>query len=65
MYTIDLKFNIKDKLAKKLPVIKFLWNYTKSEAATDLLAGITVGLMLIPQSIAYAALAGLNPQVKN
>uniref|UniRef100_T1HB95 STAS domain-containing protein n=1 Tax=Rhodnius prolixus TaxID=13249 RepID=T1HB95_RHOPR len=62
MYTIDLKFNIKDKLAKKLPVIKFLWNYTKSEAATDLLAGITVGLMLIPQSIAYAALAGLNPQ---
>lgn len=28
---------------------------------TDILAGITVGLVLVPQSMAYAALAGLSP----
>jgi sodium-independent sulfate anion transporter 11 len=30
----------------------------------DLVAGVTVGLTLIPQAIAYASLAGLDPQVR-
>jgi MFS superfamily sulfate permease-like transporter len=29
----------------------------------DMLAGLTVALTLIPQSIAYAEVAGLQPQV--
>uniref|UniRef100_A0A2M4CBI8 Putative secreted protein n=1 Tax=Anopheles marajoara TaxID=58244 RepID=A0A2M4CBI8_9DIPT len=29
----------------------------------DLIAGITVGLTVLPQGLAYATLAGLEPQV--
>lgn len=37
--------------------------YDAEKGISDLVAGITVGLTLIPQSIAYAALAGLGPEV--
>ncbi|KAJ9600808.1 hypothetical protein L9F63_001020 [Diploptera punctata] len=47
---------------RKLPVIEWLPKYNTNKAVADLIAGITVGLTLIPQSIAYAALAGLHPQ---
>jgi sodium-independent sulfate anion transporter 11 len=30
----------------------------------DIIAGLTVGLTVIPQSIAYAQIAGLNAQVQ-
>ena len=30
-------------------------------SAIDIIAGISVGLVLVPQSMAYAALAGLSP----
>lgn len=30
--------------------------------AADLIAGITVGLTVLPQGLAYATLAGLEPQ---
>lgn len=30
---------------------------------SDMLAGLTVGLTAIPQGIAYAVVAGLEPQV--
>lgn len=49
--------------AKYVPVSKWLPNYTKFQAVSDLVAGITLGLTMIPQSIAYAAIAGLTPQV--
>ncbi|NBO21307.1 MAG: sulfate permease, partial [Rhodobacteraceae bacterium] len=37
--------------------------YTKSEAQSDLVAAVIVTVMLVPQSLAYAMLAGLPPQV--
>jgi sodium-independent sulfate anion transporter 11 len=49
---------------KRLPVLNWLPQYRPSTAAADLVAGITVGLTLIPQSIAYASLAGLHAQVR-
>ena len=30
---------------------------------SDLIAGITVGLMVVPQALAYASIAGLPPEV--
>ncbi|GJM32695.1 MAG: sodium-independent anion transporter [Saprospiraceae bacterium] len=44
-----------------LPIINWLKNYKKEWIGGDLSAGLTVGVMLIPQGMAYAMLAGLPP----
>jgi len=43
------------------PFIRWLRAYNKSWFKGDLSAGLTVGIMLIPQGIAYAMIAGLPP----
>lgn len=43
------------------PISNWLPNYRRSFLPDDLSAGITVGIMLIPQGMAYAMLAGLPP----
>ncbi|CAG5050273.1 unnamed protein product [Parnassius apollo] len=47
---------------KRFPVTKWLPNYNSEKAVVDFIAGITVGLTVIPQALAYATLAGLPPQ---
>jgi high affinity sulfate transporter 1 len=42
--------------------VAVLRHYERSWLRPDLIAGLTVGAMLIPQSMAYAELAGLAPQ---
>ena len=37
-------------------------HYPRDRLATDLVAGLVVGILVIPQSLAYALLAGLPPQ---
>ncbi|XP_050538263.1 sodium-independent sulfate anion transporter-like isoform X2 [Daktulosphaira vitifoliae] len=49
-------------LRRRLPILEWLPRYTVEDAVGDLLAGVTVGLTVIPQSMAYAGLAGLPPQ---
>ncbi len=44
-----------------LPILDWLPNYQKSWLKGDLFAGTTIGVMLIPQGIAYAIIAGLPP----
>ena len=44
-----------------LPILEWLPNYKKEWLKNDVFAGITVGVMLIPQGIAYALIAGLPP----
>ncbi|XP_014279762.1 sodium-independent sulfate anion transporter [Halyomorpha halys] len=51
-----------EHLQKHIPIVRWLRNYTKEDAICDFIAGISIGLTMIPQSIAYAALAGLTPQ---
>ncbi|XP_022188854.2 sodium-independent sulfate anion transporter [Nilaparvata lugens] len=55
-------FGAKKLLQKHLPILVWLPKYTAKDAISDAIAGITVGLTLMPQAIAYAALAGLGPQ---
>ncbi len=43
------------------PILDWLPKYKKSYLAGDFSAGITVGIMLIPQGMAYALIAGLPP----
>lgn len=42
---------------------KWLAAYDRGKAAQDLVAGIVVTILLVPQSLAYAMLAGLPPHV--
>jgi len=44
-----------------LPIFDWLPNYNKSWLKDDISAGLTVGVMLVPQGIAYAMIAGLPP----
>ncbi len=46
-----------------LPILKWAPSYTKTAFAHDWLAAVIVTIMLIPQSLAYALLAGLPPQM--
>lgn len=51
------------RLARYLPILEWGRRYDRKTAASDLLAAVIVTIMLIPQSLAYAMLAGLPPQV--
>jgi len=51
-------------VAKKLPIINWLPQYNASKAVSDSIAGLTVGLTLIPQGLAMASVAGLPMQVR-
>lgn len=44
-----------------IPLMNQLKNYSAKQLRGDLNAGVTVGLLLIPQGMAYAMLAGLPP----
>ncbi|CAB3238020.1 unnamed protein product [Arctia plantaginis] len=49
-------------LKRRLPILEWLPKYSLSNGLSDVIAGITVGLTVIPQAIAYAGVAGLPPQ---
>ena len=55
----------KKQLLKKVPILGWLPKYNVQTGVSDLIAGITVGLTIIPQGIAYALVANLPPQVLN
>lgn len=48
-------------LKRYLPILQWLPGYKKSYLSGDISAGVTVGIMLIPQGMAYAMIAGLPP----
>ncbi len=50
-------------LAQYLPILEWGQAYNRSMLTNDLVAAIIVTIMLIPQSLAYALLAGLPPVV--
>lgn len=48
-------------LQRLIPILDWLPKYQKSWIRGDIIAGITVAIILIPQGIAYALIAGLPP----
>jgi sulfate permease, SulP family len=46
-----------------IPALSWLRQYDRATLSCDLFAALIVALMLVPQSLAYAMLAGLPPQV--
>lgn len=49
------------RLARVLPIAGWLPAYRRGDALADLRAGATVGVLVVPQAMAYAALAGVPP----
>tara|TARA_B100000674_G_scaffold382655_2_gene325730 strand:+ start:33104 stop:34900 length:1797 start_codon:yes stop_codon:yes gene_type:complete len=54
---------LKGALSQYLPILEWGKQYNRGQLASDLLAAVIVTIMLIPQSLAYALLAGLPPEV--
>lgn len=50
-------------LQRRLPVLQWARTYRRADLLGDLMAGLVVAIMLVPQSMAYALLAGLPPTV--
>ncbi|XP_061471784.1 sodium-independent sulfate anion transporter [Rhineura floridana] len=49
-------------IKKRLPVLRWLPKYSLQWLQLDLIAGLTVGLTVVPQALAYAVVAGLPVQ---
>ncbi|CAI6349866.1 unnamed protein product [Macrosiphum euphorbiae] len=47
---------------RRVPILNWLPCYSVQDGLGDIMSGVTVGLTVIPQSMAYAGLAGLPPQ---
>ena len=52
-----------ETLRRHLPLLRSLQDYRSATLKDDLIAGLTTAIMLIPQAMAYAMLAGLDPIV--
>lgn len=55
--------NLTGRIRHRLFILQWLPTYSSLDFFGDLLAGITIGLTIIPQSMALASLAGLPAQV--
>ncbi len=50
------------KLSGRIPIVEVARTYDNEDLPHDLIAGLTVGVVTVPQAIAYAFLAGLPAQ---
>jgi SulP family sulfate permease len=48
-------------VAAPVPALRWLRGYDRATLGADVAAGLTVAVMLVPQAMAYAALAGMPP----
>ncbi|TCL01271.1 SulP family sulfate permease [Shimia isoporae] len=51
------------KITRHLPILTWARTYDQTTLGADIMAAVIVTIMLIPQSLAYALLAGLPPEV--
>lgn len=54
---------LRRSLRRYVPALAWLRAYRRQDLAGDLMAGVIVAIMLVPQSMAYAQLAGLPPEI--
>ena len=54
------KISCKD-VKQKFPILTWITKYSLEKFRGDLIAGLAVGLMVVPQSLAIASVAGLSP----
>lgn len=62
IYPHDLDFlTMTNWLEKTFKITDWFSNYSRDDLIGDLKAGLTTGIMLIPQGMAYAVIAGMPP----
>jgi len=54
---------LRSRLARLLPALEWIRHYQRADFAGDTVAAVIVTIMLIPQSLAYALLAGLPAEM--
>ncbi|KAG0038416.1 hypothetical protein BGZ82_000298 [Podila clonocystis] len=54
--------NIPRYVTERLPIIKWMPKYNGTWALRDVIAGVSVGLIVVPQGMSYAKIAGLPVQ---
>ncbi|CAE6423980.1 unnamed protein product [Rhizoctonia solani] len=57
-----IKQSLLDYLVSLFPVFQWITRYNVGWATGDIIAGLTVGLVLVPQSMSYAKIATLSPE---
>uniref|UniRef100_A0A0N4ZK36 STAS domain-containing protein n=1 Tax=Parastrongyloides trichosuri TaxID=131310 RepID=A0A0N4ZK36_PARTI len=62
MCTTNKCFSI-DYIMSWIPILRWIKQYNKKWISADIAAGITIAIMNVPQSMAYAQLAKLSPVV--
>ena len=50
-------------IARFFPAARWLARYSRADLAGDAVAGLVVAIMVVPQGMAYATLAGLPPEI--
>ncbi|QRV72682.1 sulfate anion transporter [Ceratobasidium sp. AG-Ba] len=58
----SVKDSVVGYLSSLFPVFQWITRYNLGWATGDLIAGLTVGLVLVPQSMSYAKIATLSPE---
>jgi len=56
-----MQTGLANRLARVVPILTWAPRYPREKLRGDVTAGLTVAVMLIPQGMAYAALAGMSP----
>lgn len=56
---LDFSHKALELLKKRFYIVNWLPHYDRTKAIGDFIAGITIGLTMIPQSLAYANLANV------
>ncbi len=60
---VSTKVALPDILGDVLPIVTWLPRYRRADLGGDLIAGLVVAVMIVPQAMAYALLAGLPAEV--
>src|SRR6266508_2755417 len=53
---------LQETLCRVVPAVDSLRQYSWQDATSDMMAGLTVAAVAVPQAMAYAQIAGIPPQ---
>lgn len=58
---LKIRKNWTELVCRRIYILTWIRNYDQTTAYSDFIAGVTLGLTMIPQAIAYASIAGMDP----